>query len=209
MKQQRVSAKNYRFHRILALKSILIRVNFSFHSLSFCYTLSMSRVFLYIDESKDIWNSQIKITVWVSKYRIARCNWVIQELKDTHGIISELHWYRRKTAQIFWNKITRDNFWERTDIFEMIYFFTFDNFVESWSHWNTIYSHILSEIRWTDTIYADKITLSRQDMKLLKYNIGLTGWSITFLNSVHNPIIQCIDLICWYIRDEKNRLVPK
>lgn len=163
----------------------------------------MKKLFLYIDESKDLPNRKIELVIWISHFRLTHCNNEIQYLKDYHGINTELHGYRRKTAQIFWKKITHESFWEKTNLLEKIYIFSFENFQENWDNWNTVYSHILSWIRGSEAIYADKITLSTQDMKLLKYNTWIHGTSVTFLNSTNNPIIQLIDLICGYIHDEQ------
>ena len=162
----------------------------------------MSRYFLYIDESKDMLHSRIEIVVWVSRYKLTHCDRMIASLKDRHHVTMEIHGYRRRTSQIFWSDSMGEWFWDQTDIFESIHHFSFENFVESGEIWAHIYSHILDQFSSVATIYADHITLSTSDMKLLKYDMSIRWASLELLNSRMHPVIQIIDLLCGYIREE-------
>lgn len=162
----------------------------------------MSKIFLYIDESKDILNKKIEISVWVSYHKITYLNTKIDSIKSDYRVSTELHWYRRKTSQIFWKSLTNDYLSRGEFFFGKVYHYTFTEFEESGECWRKIYDKILSTINWVNVIYADKITLSTQDMKLLKYDISLHWVSIEFVSSEKNSSIQIIDLIGWFIRDE-------
>jgi hypothetical protein len=87
-------------------------------------------------------------------------------------------------------------------IFEKVYHFEFTAFRECGDIWREVYYRIMNDIPDIRTIYADKITLSSKDMKLLKYEIQMRGVSIEFLSSTTNTSIQMTDLICGYIRNE-------
>lgn len=162
----------------------------------------MKKIFLYIDESKDIQNKKLSLLVYTWKSRIWTLNTIYWKIKDKYWINSELHWYRRKEAQYVWNQMIKWNYWDAQTNIDSIHFFEFQNFDERWFMWKNIYEYVIKNIWLKGQIYADKITLSAKDMAQLKLATLLKWYNLEFVHSGNNNAIQIADILCWFCCNE-------
>jgi hypothetical protein len=164
----------------------------------------MKKLFLYIDESKDIQNRKLSLLVYIGKGRIWTLNTIYWEIKKKYWISWELHWFRRKEVQFVWKQMIKWNYWEEQKNIEEIHFFEFQNFDERWFMWKNVYEYLTNIIWLQGQIYADKITLSIKDITHLKLQMLRKWFNLEFIHSGNNTSIQIADILCWFCYHTKD-----
>lgn len=162
----------------------------------------MQKIFLYIDESKNITARKLSLAVLVSKKRLWIMNNSYILLKEEHHFSWELHGYRKKEVQYFWKQLEWAKYWEHQNLIEKIYFIEFENFDERGYKWLQVYKYLNGIIWGIQQIYSDAITLSKIDTLNIKNQLLLRSANIEFLHSGNNSSIQMADILCGYCHHE-------
>jgi hypothetical protein len=108
----------------------------------------MQKIFLYIDESKNVVQKKLFILAYQSNKKLGILNNTYNQLKIDYRYFGEIHGFRKKEVQFLWKDLEKKNYWGTQKNIEKIYFFEFDNFEEKGFKWKNVYEFITNTIEY-------------------------------------------------------------
>lgn len=170
----------------------------------------MSKIFLYIDETKQLQNGIIILWGFVSRYNKSSCNQIIKESPlqywlNEYGEIKSTSKYGKKFIAEWWIELLQEK-WVIESIVGTI---SYDYYRDSYEWYRACLIQLIAELNiWNNLIgiYIDSLPIVKDTKILQKYlerDICPIFPNITKIipeNSSNQRCIQMADLIIWEIR---------
>lgn len=170
----------------------------------------MSKVFLYIDETKQLQNGIIILWGFVSRYNKESCNKIISEVLTEYGL-DTYHELKStsKNGKAFISKWWMEFLQEKWVIESIVGTISYDYYRDSYEWYRACLMQLIEELDMHDdiiAIYIDSLPVVKNTKILQKYlerDICPMFSNITKIipeNSSNQRCIQVADLIIWEIR---------
>jgi Protein of unknown function (DUF3800) len=167
----------------------------------------MSKIFLYIDETKQLQNGIIILWGFVSRYNKESCNKIISEVLTEYGF-DEYHELKStsRNGKSFISKWWIDILQEKWVIKSIVGTISYDYYRDSYEWYRACLIQLIEEFDISDHligIYIDSLPIVRNTKILQKYlerDICPIFPNIIPENSSNQRCIQVADLIIWEIR---------